>query len=71
MYGLDDEETWYADFINSRGVEPQPSFIDHISHGEGMYEQAVDGQRICKRNLRLRRQAMKEIPLENGDEKLN
>ncbi|XP_026208695.1 mamu class II histocompatibility antigen, DR alpha chain-like [Anabas testudineus] len=65
MYGLDDEETWYADFINSGGVEPQPSFIDHIGHSEGMFEQALDGQRVCKRNLGLRREAMAEIPLEN------
>lgn len=71
MYGLDDEETWYADFINGRGVEPQPSFIDHIYPGTGMFEQAVDGQRVCKNNLRLRREGMKEMLLKNGDEKLH
>ncbi|XP_028993875.1 RLA class II histocompatibility antigen, DP alpha-1 chain-like isoform X1 [Betta splendens] len=68
VYGLDDEDTWYADFVNGRGVEPQPSFMDHISHTGDMYQQALEGQRICKRNLGLRRQAMKDIPLKNGEE---
>ncbi|KAM7376881.1 hypothetical protein PAMA_013581 [Pampus argenteus] len=64
MYTLDGEELWYADFINKRGVEPQPDFIDHISYREGTYEQAVANQQICRSNLKVARVGMKDIPLE-------
>uniref|UniRef100_A0A8C9XYN9 HLA class II histocompatibility antigen, DR alpha chain-like n=1 Tax=Sander lucioperca TaxID=283035 RepID=A0A8C9XYN9_SANLU len=43
MYALDGEEKWVADHINKRGVEPQPSFVDHIRYPRGFYEQAVTG----------------------------
>ncbi|KAM7366656.1 hypothetical protein PAMP_016076 [Pampus punctatissimus] len=64
MYTLDGEEIWYADFINKRGVEPQPDFIDHMSYEEGAYEGAVANQQVCRSNLKLVRDAMKDIPLE-------
>ncbi|XP_054863351.1 mamu class II histocompatibility antigen, DR alpha chain-like [Amphiprion ocellaris] len=63
MYTLDREEVWYADFINQRGVEPQPDFIDHMSV-PGAYEQAVSELQICKQNLNVVRAAMKDVPLE-------
>ncbi|KAE8294786.1 hypothetical protein D5F01_LYC05703 [Larimichthys crocea] len=63
MYSLDGEEKWYADFIRGEGVEPQPSFVDHVSYEEGAYEQAVANQAICKNNLKLRRKSIKD-PLE-------
>uniref|UniRef100_A0A7N9AM99 Mamu class II histocompatibility antigen, DR alpha chain-like n=1 Tax=Mastacembelus armatus TaxID=205130 RepID=A0A7N9AM99_9TELE len=65
VYGLDGEEKWYADFVNKRGVEPQPSFIDHTSYEEGAYEGAVAQQQVCKQNLKLTRNAVKDLPLEN------
>ncbi|XP_018530295.1 RLA class II histocompatibility antigen, DP alpha-1 chain [Lates calcarifer] len=65
MYSLDGEEIWYADFINKRGVEPQPSFIDHISYREGTYEVAEADQPICRSNLKNSRLGMKDIPVEN------
>ncbi|XP_070785679.1 mamu class II histocompatibility antigen, DR alpha chain-like [Enoplosus armatus] len=60
MYALDGEEKWYADFANKRGVEPQPDFIDHMSYQEGTYEQAVANQQICKQNLKIARDGIKE-----------
>ncbi|GAA6218613.1 RLA class II histocompatibility antigen, DP alpha-1 chain-like, partial [Lates japonicus] len=65
MYSLDGEEMWYADFINKRGVEPQPSFIDHMSYVEGTYENAVANQQICRSNLKNSRLGMKDVPVEN------
>nr|ADZ99157.1 MHC class II antigen [Epinephelus coioides] len=64
MYALDGEEMWYADFINKKGVEPQPSFIDHISYVEGTYESAEANQQTCRQNLKLSAKAMKDLPLE-------
>ncbi|XP_028420557.1 mamu class II histocompatibility antigen, DR alpha chain, partial [Perca flavescens] len=61
MFGLDGEEKWVADFINQRGVEPQPSFIDHITY-QGAYEAAVANQQICRQNLKVAREALKEFP---------
>nr|AAB67867.1 MHC class II alpha [Morone saxatilis] len=63
MYGLDGEEKWYADFINKKGVEPQPSFIDPFNYQEGVYEQAVANQQICRQNLEVERKAYKDLPL--------
>ncbi|XP_059184763.1 HLA class II histocompatibility antigen, DP alpha 1 chain-like [Centropristis striata] len=59
MYGLDGEELWYADFKNKKAVEPQPSFVDHISYPEGGYESAVANLQICKQNLATFRSALK------------
>ncbi|XP_018530089.1 HLA class II histocompatibility antigen, DP alpha 1 chain [Lates calcarifer] len=64
MYSLDGEEKWYADFINKRGVEPLPSFIDHISYQEGTYEQAEADQQICRQNLKVDQQMYKNTPLQ-------
>ncbi|XP_018542858.2 mamu class II histocompatibility antigen, DR alpha chain [Lates calcarifer] len=64
MFSLDGEELWFADFINKRGVEPQPSFIDHISYQEGTYEAAEADQQICRQNLKILRQVNKDVPLE-------
>ncbi|XP_041820923.1 RLA class II histocompatibility antigen, DP alpha-1 chain-like isoform X2 [Chelmon rostratus] len=63
MYTLDGEEVWYADFINQRGVEPQPSFMDHITYPGG-YESAVANLQICKQNLKVDLQAYKNPPLQ-------
>lgn len=71
MYALDGEEMWYADFVKQRGVEPQPSFIDHMSYVEGTYEQAVANLQMCKDNLKIARSAMKDIPLVLGKYKSN
>nr|ADB45284.1 MHC class IIA antigen [Cynoglossus semilaevis] len=64
-YDLDGEEMWYADFVNKRGVEPQPSFIDHVSYEEGTYAGAEAEQQICRSNLKTGLEAIKDIPLEN------
>uniref|UniRef100_A0A8C9XCQ1 HLA class II histocompatibility antigen, DR alpha chain-like n=2 Tax=Sander lucioperca TaxID=283035 RepID=A0A8C9XCQ1_SANLU len=64
LYGLDGEEKWYADFINKRGVDIQPSFIDHISYPKGTYEKAVANQQICRQNLEIALKGLKD-PLEN------
>nr|XP_046236732.1 RLA class II histocompatibility antigen, DP alpha-1 chain-like [Scatophagus argus] len=63
MTSVDGEEKWYADFINKRGVEPQPSFIDHVSC-PGCYEQAVANQQICRDNLQKALRALKNPPVE-------
>lgn len=68
MYSLDGDELWYADFIQKRGVEPQPTFIDHIKYQEGVYESAVADQEICKSNLQTLRKAMKDVPPELGED---
>lgn len=68
MYTLEGEEVWYADFIHEKGVEPQPSFIDHLTFPEG-YEQAVTNQQICRSNLKKRREGMKDLPKELGKHK--
>nr|AAB67856.1 MHC class II alpha [Morone saxatilis] len=60
MIALDGEEVRVADFINKKGVEPHPSFIDHTSYVEGTYEQAVANQQICRQNLGIARKAIKE-----------
>ncbi|KAM9335685.1 RLA class II histocompatibility antigen, DP alpha-1 chain-like [Symphorus nematophorus] len=59
MYALDGEEKWYADFINKKGVEPLPSFVDPFSYQEGTYESAVTNQEVCKFNLNLGLKALK------------
>nr|ALO78752.1 MHC class II antigen alpha chain [Scatophagus argus] len=64
MYGLDGDEKWYADFINKRGVEPHPSFIDQFNFVEGTYEQAVADQQICRQNLKVFREVYKGFPVE-------
>ncbi|RVE60931.1 hypothetical protein OJAV_G00185660 [Oryzias javanicus] len=63
MYSLDGEEIWYADFKKKTGVEPQPSFVDHITY-PGAYETAVANQGICRSNLKSCRIGMKDLPLE-------
>ncbi|XP_018545342.1 H-2 class II histocompatibility antigen, A-U alpha chain [Lates calcarifer] len=63
MYSLDGEELWYADFINKRGVEPQPSFINHISLVEGTYEGAVRFVQNCRQNMGVFRQAYNNPPV--------
>ncbi|XP_040925754.1 RLA class II histocompatibility antigen, DP alpha-1 chain-like [Betta splendens] len=64
MYALDGEEKWYADFNQQKGVEPQPSFIDHMSYVEGAYEQAVANVQICKTNLDIVSKAYNNTRLE-------
>uniref|UniRef100_A0A3B5PXX9 H-2 class II histocompatibility antigen, A-U alpha chain-like n=1 Tax=Xiphophorus maculatus TaxID=8083 RepID=A0A3B5PXX9_XIPMA len=65
MYALDGEELWYADFKKGKGVDPQPPFVVHTSYREGVYEQAVANQQVCRSNLKVCRSAMKDIPDEN------
>uniref|UniRef100_A0A3B5PYX3 H-2 class II histocompatibility antigen, A-U alpha chain-like n=1 Tax=Xiphophorus maculatus TaxID=8083 RepID=A0A3B5PYX3_XIPMA len=54
MYALDGEELWYADFKKGKGVDPQPPFVVHTSYREGVYEQAVANQQVCRSNLKFR-----------------
>ncbi|KAM3590263.1 uncharacterized protein V6R79_006747 [Siganus canaliculatus] len=64
MYAVDGEEVWFADFINKKGVEPQPSFVQHVDF-PGFYENAVANQQICKQNLKTVQEAYKDTPLDN------
>ncbi|XP_037618743.1 H-2 class II histocompatibility antigen, A-U alpha chain-like isoform X4 [Sebastes umbrosus] len=64
MYGLDGEELWYADFKNNRGVDPQPSFVDHMSYPEGVLESAKASLQICRTNLQNHRGGFKDLPQE-------
>lgn len=66
MYGLEGEEKWYADFNKHTGVDPPPDFIGSFNYREGTYDTAVANQQICRSNLKIRRDAMKDIPLEHG-----
>nr|ADZ99160.1 MHC class II antigen [Epinephelus coioides] len=63
MSALDGEELWYGDFINKKAVEPQPSFMDHITY-PGAYEKAEADIQVCKQNLKTVRKAMKDFPVE-------
>ncbi|XP_063325246.1 H-2 class II histocompatibility antigen, A-U alpha chain-like [Pelmatolapia mariae] len=63
MFGLDGEELGYADFNKQKEIYPQPPFIDPIIC-PGCYDGAVAFQHICRSNLKKRRDAMKDIPLE-------
>nr|AYN72135.1 MHC class II antigen alpha chain [Oreochromis niloticus] len=62
MYGLDGEEIGYADFNKQKFIYPQPPFIDPFKYVEGTYEQAVTFQQICRANLKVVREAMKDFP---------
>uniref|UniRef100_UPI003AACC391 H-2 class II histocompatibility antigen, A-U alpha chain-like n=1 Tax=Centroberyx gerrardi TaxID=166262 RepID=UPI003AACC391 len=63
MVGLEGEELYYADFINKKGVEPQPKFVDQVTYPGG-YEQAVAQQAICRQNLKTARRGFKNPPLQ-------
>ncbi|KAM3590584.1 uncharacterized protein V6R79_012200 [Siganus canaliculatus] len=63
MYGLDGEELWFADFINKKGVNPQPSFVQQLDF-TGFYEAAVGELQICRGNLQNSRKFNKDVPLE-------
>lgn len=66
MYGLDGEEIWYADFAMNKGVYSLPPFANPFQFTEGVYEQEVANQQICKDNLGKIRKAMKNPPLNSG-----
>ncbi|XP_029942916.1 H-2 class II histocompatibility antigen, E-D alpha chain-like, partial [Salarias fasciatus] len=63
MFTLDGEEMWHADFDKGEGVDVQPSFIDHVTFPGG-YEFAVGDQHVCRTNLEVLHEVMKDIPLE-------
>ncbi|XP_042072930.1 HLA class II histocompatibility antigen, DR alpha chain-like [Haplochromis burtoni] len=65
MYGLDGEEVAYADFNKQTYIYPQPPFIDPIRYAEGVYENALAQQQVCKQNLQVCNTAMKGFPLEH------
>ncbi|CAI5692270.1 unnamed protein product [Oreochromis niloticus] len=65
MYGLDGEEKWYADFNKHTGVDAPPDFIGSFNYAEGVYEQAVANQQVCRSNLQTAREVMKDYPLEH------
>ncbi|XP_039465064.1 RLA class II histocompatibility antigen, DP alpha-1 chain-like [Oreochromis aureus] len=60
---LDDEVVWYADFNKQMGVDSLPVFADPMSF-PGFYEEAVADQQVCRYNLKVTRQAMKDVPKE-------
>ncbi|KAK2899267.1 HLA class II histocompatibility antigen, DP alpha 1 chain-like [Channa argus] len=64
MYALDGEEMWYADFVNKKGVEPLPSFVDNFGYQEGTYEGAVANLQICRSNLDTLVKFYKDTPRE-------
>ncbi|XP_077357075.1 H-2 class II histocompatibility antigen, A-U alpha chain-like [Festucalex cinctus] len=65
FYGLDGEDMWVADFTSNKGIEPQPSFVDHMSYGKDAFSAAVGELITCKRNLNIVRKALKDQPLES------
>lgn len=65
MYGLDGEERYYADFNKQKEIYVLPPFADPVTN-PGAYEGAVADQQVCRSNLKIRRNAMKDIPLEHG-----
>uniref|UniRef100_UPI0037E7CBCD H-2 class II histocompatibility antigen, A-D alpha chain-like n=1 Tax=Semicossyphus pulcher TaxID=241346 RepID=UPI0037E7CBCD len=64
MYGLDDEELWFADFKRGKGVDPLPDFVQHVTYGDDAYQQAVAAQQVCKQNLENSRKVLKDFPLQ-------
>uniref|UniRef100_A0A3Q3I9X7 Ig-like domain-containing protein n=1 Tax=Monopterus albus TaxID=43700 RepID=A0A3Q3I9X7_MONAL len=63
MFGLEGEEQWYADFVNNRGVDALPDFVDHFTF-PGLYEFALSEREQCRQNLKKLRAAYKDLPLE-------
>ncbi|KAG7236236.1 hypothetical protein INR49_001152 [Caranx melampygus] len=63
MVALDGEEVWVADFVNKKGVDTLPSFVDPSSYVEGTYERAEADQQTCRDNLKIHRRVMKDVPL--------
>nr|WIM36850.1 MHC class II antigen alpha chain [Ogcocephalus cubifrons] len=63
MLALDNEELWYADFVNHVGVDAQPSFADHSTF-DGWYPQAEANRGICQENLRKTLLYLKNPPVE-------
>ncbi|KAF3698435.1 H-2 class II histocompatibility antigen, A-K alpha chain Precursor [Channa argus] len=63
MFGLDDEELWYADFSRGRGVDAQPDFVDPVTF-PGRYEFSVSERELCRTNLKIFGKAYKDLPPE-------
>ena len=64
MSALDAEELFHADFKAGEIVDAQPSFVtDHIL---GSYEGAQGILQVCRGNLRVDREAFKNVSLEKG-----
>nr|AFD01249.1 MHC class II alpha subunit [Oreochromis niloticus] len=61
MYGLDGEEVAYADFNKQEEIYPQPPFIDPMTVPGG-YENAVTNQQVCRANLKVVGEDMKDFP---------
>nr|AOF42782.1 MHC class II antigen alpha chain [Hippocampus erectus] len=64
-FSLDDEDIWIADFTANRGVDTQPSFVDHVSYGKDMFQRAMRNLITCRRNLNITQKALKDQPLES------
>ncbi|XP_072314561.1 H-2 class II histocompatibility antigen, A-B alpha chain-like [Eucyclogobius newberryi] len=63
MYGLDGEVTYYSDFDKQQEVYTLPEFGDPITCPD-CYDGAVGNQHVCQANLKVLREAMKNISLE-------
>ncbi|XP_076735633.1 mamu class II histocompatibility antigen, DR alpha chain-like [Maylandia zebra] len=62
MYGLDGEELYY--YSKQKEIYVLPPFVDPITCPT-CYDGAVGNLQVCKNNLKIRRDAMKDIPLEH------
>nr|AYN72116.1 MHC class II antigen alpha chain [Oreochromis niloticus] len=65
MFGLDGEEIAYADLNEQKLMYPLPPFTNPFTYREGTYDIVVANLQICRNNLKTRRNAMKDIPLEH------
>ncbi|XP_061619011.1 H-2 class II histocompatibility antigen, A-U alpha chain-like [Phyllopteryx taeniolatus] len=64
FYALSGEDMWVADFAAKRGVEPQPSFVDHMTYDKEAFHSAEINQRICRDNLNITQEALRHQPLQ-------
>nr|AYN72117.1 MHC class II antigen alpha chain [Oreochromis niloticus] len=61
MYGLDGEEYHYADFNKQKEIYVLPPFVDPMT-SPGAYEAAVANQQVCRANLKVVGEDMKDFP---------
>lgn len=67
MYGLDGEEMAHADFKNEKYVMTLPKFADPFVYQEAVYDQAVETQKVCQKNLEITMNAYKYPPVTEGE----
>ncbi|MGL6082964.1 MAG: major histocompatibility complex class II alpha chain [Gammaproteobacteria bacterium] len=66
MWGLDEEEMFYADFDQKKGVKMFPPFADPMEFPT-QYQFAEANMPICKQNLDVLTQDFKDQPVSKSE----